>query len=95
MISDFVSGKADLKKIDCRNDEFWKANNVEAVTGKKATALKFEEKTVQLESGRRFLTKSCCLQPAANRLFQKRKAKKKTAYSHSPPLAMHSRFPLK
>lgn len=51
MISDFVSGKADIKKINCRNDEFWKENNVEALTGKKATALNLTEKTVQLESG--------------------------------------------
>jgi NAD(P)H-nitrite reductase large subunit len=51
MISDFVSGKADLKKIDCRNDDFWKSHNVEAVTGKKATALNLTEKTVQLDSG--------------------------------------------
>ena len=51
MISDFVSGKADMKKINCRTEEFWKENNVEALTGKKATALNFTEKTVQLESG--------------------------------------------
>ena len=51
MISDFVSGKADMQKINCRTDEFWKENNVEAITGKKATALNVAEKTVQLESG--------------------------------------------
>jgi len=51
MISDFVSGKADFHKIKCRTDEFWKENNVEALTGKKATALNLDEKTVQLESG--------------------------------------------
>jgi NAD(P)H-nitrite reductase large subunit len=51
MISDFVSGKADMKKINCRTDQFWKENNVEAITGKKATALNFSEKTVVLESG--------------------------------------------
>ena len=51
MISDFVSGKADIKKIDCRNDEFWKTNKVEALTGKKAITLNLTEKTVQLESG--------------------------------------------
>ncbi len=51
MISDFVSGKADLKKINCRTEEFWKENNVEALMGKKATALDLNEKTVQLESG--------------------------------------------
>jgi NAD(P)H-nitrite reductase large subunit len=51
MISDFVSGKADFCKMKCRTDEFWKENSVEALTGKKATALNLTEKTVQLESG--------------------------------------------
>ena len=51
MISDFVSGKADFHKMKCRTDEFWKENNVEALTSKKATALNLAEKTVQLESG--------------------------------------------
>ncbi|MGD0406238.1 MAG: FAD-dependent oxidoreductase [Candidatus Bathyarchaeia archaeon] len=51
MISDFVSGKADFNKMKCRTDEFWKENNVEALTGKKATALNLDEKTVQLEGG--------------------------------------------
>jgi NAD(P)H-nitrite reductase large subunit len=51
MISDFVSGNADMKKINCRTEEFWKEQNVEAVTSKKATVLNFTEKTVQLESG--------------------------------------------
>ena len=51
MISDFVSGKADFQKMKCRTDEFWKENNVEALTGKKATALNLTEKTVQLDSG--------------------------------------------
>ncbi len=51
MISDFVSGKADMKKINCRTTEFWKENNVEALVGKKATSLNLTEKTVQLESG--------------------------------------------
>jgi NAD(P)H-nitrite reductase large subunit len=51
MISDFVSGKADFHKMKCRTDDFWKENNAEALTGKKATALNLTEKTVQLESG--------------------------------------------
>jgi NAD(P)H-nitrite reductase large subunit len=51
MISDFVSGKADFCKMKCRTDEFWKENSVEALTGKKATALNLTEKIVQLESG--------------------------------------------
>jgi NAD(P)H-nitrite reductase large subunit len=51
MISDFVSGKADFKKMKCRTDEFWKENNVEALTGKKATSLNLAEKIVMLEDG--------------------------------------------
>ncbi len=51
MISDFVSGKADFKKIDCRTEDFWRENNVEAIIGKKATAINLNEKTVQLENG--------------------------------------------
>ena len=51
MISDFVSGKADFHKMKCRTDDFWKENNIEALTDKKATALNLTEKTVQLESG--------------------------------------------
>jgi len=51
MISDFVSGKADFHKMKCRTDDFWKKNNIEALTDKKATALNLTEKTVQLESG--------------------------------------------
>lgn len=51
MISDFVSGKADIKKMNCRTEGFWKEQNVEALTDKKATALNLTEKTVQLESG--------------------------------------------
>jgi NAD(P)H-nitrite reductase large subunit len=51
MISDFVSGKADFHKMKCRTDHFWKDNNAEALTGKKATVLNLNEKTVQLEGG--------------------------------------------
>jgi len=51
MISDLVSGKADMKKINCRTEEFWKEHNVEALMSKKAVALNLNEKTVQLESG--------------------------------------------
>jgi NAD(P)H-nitrite reductase large subunit len=51
MISDLVSGKADTEKMKCRSDKFWKENNIEALTGKKATTLNLTEKTVQLDSG--------------------------------------------
>jgi NAD(P)H-nitrite reductase large subunit len=51
MISDFVSGKADFHKMQCRDEDFWKQHNVEALTSKKATALDLKAKTVTLESG--------------------------------------------
>jgi NAD(P)H-nitrite reductase large subunit len=51
MISDFVSGKADLEKMKCREDTFWKENNAEPLMGKKATALKLAEKYLELDDG--------------------------------------------
>jgi NAD(P)H-nitrite reductase large subunit len=51
MISDFVSGKADFNRMKCRKDNFWKENNVETITGKKAKTLNLNEKTIQLEGG--------------------------------------------
>lgn len=51
MISEFVSGKADVQKMKCRTDGFWKENNTEARLGKKAVALNLNEKTVSLEDG--------------------------------------------
>lgn len=51
MISDFVSGKADFSKMNCRSDAFWTENNLQAVTGKKAISLNLSEKTISLENG--------------------------------------------
>jgi NAD(P)H-nitrite reductase large subunit len=53
MISDYVSGKADIAKMKCRNDNFYTENKVEAITGKKATNLNLTEKTVTLEDGQK------------------------------------------
>jgi NAD(P)H-nitrite reductase large subunit len=50
MISDFVSGKADLNKMKTRDDTFWQTNQVEALN-KKATSLNLTEHTVTLDSG--------------------------------------------
>ena len=55
MISDFVSGKADFHKMKCREDDFWTQHKVEALFGKKATALNLTEKTVTLESGEKIV----------------------------------------
>ncbi len=51
MISDFVSGKSDFNKMKTRNDQFWQTNQVQALTGKKATQLNLAEHTVALDSG--------------------------------------------
>ena len=52
MISDFVSGKATFQRMMCREDGFWKQNNVDALLGTAATGLNLREKTVSLENGR-------------------------------------------
>lgn len=51
MISDLVSGKADLKKLKCKTDDFFIQYNAELLTNKKVTALNTTEKTLTLESG--------------------------------------------
>lgn len=51
MISDFVSGKATVDKMMCREDDFWRVNNVKALTGKIAVTLNTVEKTVTLNDG--------------------------------------------
>ncbi len=51
MISEFVSGKADAKKMKCRNDEFWNEKNVDLKTCKKAVSLDLTSKTISLEDG--------------------------------------------
>jgi NAD(P)H-nitrite reductase large subunit len=50
MISDFVSGKADLEKMKTRDDQFWQNHNVNLVC-KKAVKLNTAEHTVALEDG--------------------------------------------
>jgi NAD(P)H-nitrite reductase large subunit len=51
MISDLVSGKADVQKMKCKADSFWKEHNAEARLGKKAVSLNLTNKTVNLEDG--------------------------------------------
>ena len=51
MISDLVSGKADLNMMKCKADSFWKEKNAEARMGKKVVSLNLTEKTVNLEDG--------------------------------------------
>ena len=51
MISDFVSGKADLEKMKCRDNFFWQTNDVNLFVGKKAIRLDLTKRTVELEGG--------------------------------------------
>jgi NAD(P)H-nitrite reductase large subunit len=51
MISDLVSGKADLPKMKCKTEEFWKETKAEIRLGKKVVSLNLDEKTVNLEDG--------------------------------------------
>ena len=53
MISDFVSGKTTFPKMMCRGDDFWSKKNVQALTGRKATAINFAEKHISLDNGER------------------------------------------
>ncbi len=36
MISDLVSGKADVQKMNCKTDDFWKINNAEVTYWQKS-----------------------------------------------------------
>lgn len=51
MISDFVSGKANLEKMKTRDDEFWAKNSIEMLTGQRAVKLDTAKKFVILENG--------------------------------------------
>jgi len=55
MISDLVSGKADLSKMKCKTDEFWKENKAELRLGKKVVSLNLAEKVVNLEDGEKIV----------------------------------------
>jgi NAD(P)H-nitrite reductase large subunit len=51
MISDLISGKADFGKMMCREHEFWAKNNIQALTGRTATALNLSDRYVTLDKG--------------------------------------------
>jgi NAD(P)H-nitrite reductase large subunit len=53
MISDLVSGKANFDKMMCREHEFWKKNDVQALTGRTAVSLNLADKYVALDKGDR------------------------------------------
>jgi NAD(P)H-nitrite reductase large subunit len=51
MISDYLSGKANLEKMKTRDDKFWQKNNVNLFMSKKAVSLDVNARTVSLEDG--------------------------------------------
>ena len=51
MISDFISGEATFPEMMCREDDFWRKNNVQTSMGRKAAAINFQEKHVTLDNG--------------------------------------------
>ena len=53
MISDFVCGNATFPKMLCREDDFWKKNDVQALTGTRVVSINFAEKCVALDRGER------------------------------------------
>jgi NAD(P)H-nitrite reductase large subunit len=48
MISEYVSREATLERMKYRSDEFWKENNVHALTGRTAVKIDFAKKQVEL-----------------------------------------------
>jgi NAD(P)H-nitrite reductase large subunit len=53
MISDFVSGKATLEKMKCREDYFWEKKAVQALTGRTVVRLNLADRYVELDGGYR------------------------------------------
>ncbi len=51
MISEYVSKEATLNSMKYRGDQFWKNNNVQALTGRAATKIDFTKKQVELDGG--------------------------------------------
>lgn len=51
MISEYVSNEATLETMKYRGDQFWKKNNVQALTGRTAVNIDFTKKQVELDGG--------------------------------------------
>lgn len=51
MIIDYLSGEATLEKLKYRDDQFWKINRVQALTGRKAVDLDLTHRQVGLDGG--------------------------------------------
>src|SRR5512136_1417056 len=55
MISDFVSGEVSLPEMMCREDDFWRKNDVQELIGRKAMTIDFPKKRVTLDNGERVI----------------------------------------
>ena len=51
-IKDVLGGKADFEKIEYRNEDFYKKNNIKTFFGSKVTSINPEKKTVRLRNGK-------------------------------------------
>jgi NAD(P)H-nitrite reductase large subunit len=51
MISEYVSREATLETMKYRDDQFWKKNNVQTLTGRTAVNIDFTKKQVELKGG--------------------------------------------
>jgi NAD(P)H-nitrite reductase large subunit len=51
MISEYVSREAILETVKYRGDQFWKNNNIQALTGRTAVKIDFTKKQVELDGG--------------------------------------------
>lgn len=51
MISEYVSREATLETMKYRGDQFWKKNNVQALTGRTAVNIEFTKKQIELDGG--------------------------------------------
>ena len=51
MISEYVSREATLNSMEYRDDQFWKKNDVNALTGRTAIKINFPKKQVELDNG--------------------------------------------
>jgi NAD(P)H-nitrite reductase large subunit len=51
MISEYVSREATLDSMKYRGDQFWKDNDVQALTGRTATKIDFKKRQVMLDGG--------------------------------------------
>jgi NAD(P)H-nitrite reductase large subunit len=55
MISDFVSGEVSFPEMMCREDDFWRKNDVQALIGRKAMTIDFPKKRIMLDNGERII----------------------------------------